>query len=596
MNAKRRLVMTAACILGLAAAVGAGLAAAFAVWSSLDGGADDGERRVQIADHYADNLAQALWRYDLVGAQRVLNGMLLHGDMRGARVDGDGGRLLLTAGEAGGPLILRRALAVAEGGGQTIVGVAVFYFNDTAAARRALALSAGLAAALATAVTAVGLGVGARQRWLLGPLRDLRVRLSAVGLSPADNDWRGLAACVADLAGMAAAARTAAEAAAREAEDALRIKSAFLANVSHELRTPLNGVIGLLTLLAEQPLSPQQRNYVRSALLSAENLLTLVNDLLDMTQLEAGKMPLRIVSVDLPGLLSDVAALMAPRAAQRENVLRCEVQEDAPTRILADGDKLRRILVNLAGNAVKFTMRGEVTLRASTAGTAEDGSILLRLEVEDSGVGISAEQKERLFQRFYQVDQSATRNHEGSGLGLAICRELCQLMGGRIGVDSAPGVGSRFWVELPVAAEASRVESSPLPPLRILVVDDIALNRMLLSEILKMHGCRPLEAADGRAALELLETGDVCDAVLMDVEMPDMDGCETTRRLRALPAPAGALPVVAVTAHVDADAQRRFADSGMDDWVAKPVGWPAIAAALLRARDAARRRMLATAD
>nr|HRQ82200.1 ATP-binding protein [Azospirillaceae bacterium] len=399
-----------------------------------------------------------------------------------------------------------------------------------------------------------------------------------------------LAAGLAGLAEQAAEARTAAAAALRDAEGAANVQAAFLANVSHELRTPLNGVIGLLSLLAEQPLSSQQRGYVQSAQSSAENLLELVNDLLDITQLEAGKISLRIEAVDLKALLSEVAAAVAPRAAQHENMLRWDVQSDTPARVLADGEKLRRILLNLAGNAVKFTKGGEISLRAFIAGAADDGALLLRLEVEDNGVGISPDHKDQLFQRFYQVDQSATRNHDGSGLGLAICRALCQLMRGRIGVDSAPGVGSRFWVETPVVAAADRAPLTPSPALRILIVDDIALNRALLSEILKTHGCKPLEAADAAAALDLLETGDVCDAVLMDIEMPVMDGCEATRRIRALPAPAGALPVVAITANVDADARRRFAECGIDDWAAKPAGWPDIAAALLRAREAARRR------
>lgn len=601
MNVRRRLAVAGGYAAALAAAAAAGLLAAVAVSSFLK---DPGlaERRGRVADHYAEALATALWRYDLVGARQQLNGLLLQGDVVGVRLDGDGGRLALEAGETQddgpqGAAVVRRALAAADVGGQTIIGVATFSFADADAAPRRLALSAGLAAALVAGMIGAGLAEAARRRWHDAPLRDVLARLSSAGLPvPADGDLRGLSAAVGALAADLAHARATAAAAAQDAKAAAQVKSAFLANVSHELRTPLNGVIGLLTLLLEQPLSPQQRGYVRSALSSAENLLTLVNDLLDMTQLEAGKMPLRVVAVDLRALMSETAALMAPRAAQRENTLHCELRADAPVCVLADAEKLRRILVNLLGNAVKFTKRGEIVARAAVTAGGDDGSALLRLEVEDNGIGIPADQKERLFQRFFQVDQSATRDHEGSGLGLAICRELCQLMGGRIGVDSTPGVGSRFWVELPVVAAPDRMETPSLPALRILVVDDIALNRILLSEILKMHGHQPLEAADGQAALALLETGDVCDAVLMDIEMPDMDGCETTRRLRALPAPAGGLPVVAVTANVDADAQRRFAENGVDDWLVKPVGWPEIAAALLRARDAARRRASPPSD
>ena len=545
-----------------------------------------------MADHYAEALAQSLWRYDLVDVRRQLNGLILNGDLRGVRVDGDGGQVAIEAGALDDPAPLRRALGAAGEDGQTIVGVATFYFDDTVAARRRLALTAGLGAALAAGVAVGLLADAARRRWHAQPLRRLRGALAAAGLPPSlADDWRGLAAALAGFAADAAQARAEASAASREAQEAAKVKAAFLANVSHELRTPLNGVIGLLTLLAEQPLSPQQRGYVQSALASAESLLGLVNDLLDMTQLEAGKMPVRVEIVDLKELMADVAASMAPRAAQRGNLLRWDVLGDAPARVLADAEKMRRILVNLAGNAVKFTKGGEISLRAFIAGTADDGALLLRLEVEDNGVGIATDQKERLFQRFYQVDQSATRNHDGSGLGLAICRALCLLMHGRIGVDSAPGVGSRFWVELPVVAAADRTAPPVTPALRVLVVDDIALNRALLSEILKSRGCAPLEAADGAAALDMLEAGDVCDAVLMDIEMPGMDGCETTRRIRALPAPAGALPVVAITAHIDADARRRFAESGIDDWTARPAGWPDIAAALLRAREAARRRV-----
>lgn len=577
---------------GVGVAVAVGLFAAF-VALRLGVDPERGERRALMADHYAEALALSLWRYDLVDLRRQLNGLVLNGDLRGVRVDGDGGQVSAQAGALDDPAPLRRALGVAGGGGQTIVGVATFYFDDVETPRRRLALTAGLGGALAAGAGAVAglLADAARRRWHAKPLRELRDALAVAGLPPSlADDWRGLAATLAGFAAEAARARAATTAALREAEEAANVKSAFLANVSHELRTPLNGVIGLLTLLAEQPLSPQQRGYVQSALSSAESLLGLVNDLLDMTQLEAGKMPVRVEIVNLKQLLSDVAALMAPRAAQRENALRWEAADDAPACVLTDAEKLRRILLNLTGNAVKFTRGGEISLRAFIAGTADDGALLLRLEVEDNGVGISADQKERLFQRFYQADQSATRSHDGSGLGLAICRALCRLMRGRIGVDSAPGVGSRFWVELPVVAAADRATPLVLPALRVLVVDDIALNRALVSEMLKTHGCTPLEAADGAAALDMLEAGDVCDAVLMDIEMPVMDGCEATRRIRALPAPAGALPVVAMTAHIDADARRRFAECGIDDWAVKPAGWPDIAAALLRARGAARRR------
>lgn len=586
----RRLAVGGVCLIGVAAVVCAGLLAAL-VALRLSDEQESRVRRALMADHYAEVLAQSLWRYDLAGVRGELNGLILNGDLRGVRVDGDGGQVAIQVGAADDPAPLRRALGVARDGGQTIIGVVTFYFDDAEALRRRLALAAGLGGALTAGALIGFLAEAARRRWHAAPIKALRQALAAAGLPPLlAEDWRELAATLAGLAEETAQARAAATAARRDAESAANVKSAFLANVSHELRTPLNGVIGLLTLLAEQPLSPQQRGYIQSALLSAENLLGLVTDLLDMTQLEAGKMPVRVEAVDLKALLADVAAAVAPRAAQRENLLRWEVLGETPAYVLADGEKLRRILLNLTANAVKFTKGGKIVLRAFIAGTANDGALLLRLEVEDNGVGVSPDQKERLFQRFYQVDQSATRNHDGSGLGLAICRALCQLMRGRIGVDSAPGVGSLFWVEAPVVPAADRAGASPPPVLRVLVVDDIALNRALLSEILKTHGCTPLEAADAAAALDLLENGDVCDAVLMDIEMPLMDGCEATRRIRALPAPAGALPVVAMTANVDADARRRFAECGIDDWAAKPACWPDIAAALLRARDAARRR------
>lgn len=430
---------------------------------------EDGEieRRGLLADHYADMLAQSLWRYDIINLQNQLQGLLLHGDIIGARVEGDSGNISISVGVLNNrqdnnsfekKFYLRRVLAVQEPGGSTIIGAASFVFHDSHEQMMFSHLVAGAkGSAVAAAVVAAFAGAG----YVLLVFRPLR-RIRAVAAAhrdalPAPTARLPFENC-ADieklikfaLQDLKAAQETVATAAKASAE-ATQVKAAFLANVSHELRTPLNGVIGLLTLLMEQPLTPQQSNYVRTALLSAESLLTLISDLLDTAQLAEGKAAARLSDVNLRGMMEEIETLLTPRAAQRNNTLRCRVDDKAPACLGIDEEKTRRILLNLLSNAIKFTHSGAVAARLSfTAGKTDTG--LLRLEVTDTGLGIPAERLDYIFERFAQIENTATRSHDGAGLGLAICRDLCETLGGRMGVESEIGKGSLFWVELPARA------------------------------------------------------------------------------------------------------------------------------------------------
>ena len=409
------------------------------------------------------------------------------------------------------------------------------------------------------------------------------------------------------------AERRAASELARARDEALaasRAKSEFLATVSHEIRTPMNGVVGLTALLRTTELSAVQREYVEGLEQSGAGLVQVIGDVLDFSKLEAGRVELETVTFSVAQVLERVRGTML--AAARGRGLRLEVRcaEDVPPRLLGDPQRLGQVLLNLVGNAVKFTPAGEVRLAASIAEGDED-SVLLRLEVHDTGIGIAAADLDRLFEPFSQLDASTTRRFGGTGLGLAICRQLVEAMGGEMGVDSHPGAGSTFRVTVPLgvpvepppveapaveapaveapAVEAAAVEVGRGARGRVLVVDDNDINQLVAEGMLRKLGFEVLLADDGRAALDLLEGADRAGegavvAVLMDVQMPVLDGYETTARLRARESAAGLprLPVVATTAGaVDGDRDRALA-AGMDDYVPKPLAFDQLAAALER--------------
>ena len=365
-------------------------------------------------------------------------------------------------------------------------------------------------------------------------------------------------------------------------QDANESKSRFVASVSHEIRTPMNAVLGFADLLAESGLDGAQQRYLAIIRDTGRQLLTLLNDILDVAKLEAGKLDLERVDFALAAVLEQVRSLFAPQAVERGLELVVEAAVPASLVLRGDPNRLRQVLVNLVGNGLKFTSRGSVALRVAPVPGAAPR---LRFEVADTGIGIQPARQAELFQPFVQADSSTTRLYGGTGLGLAICKSLVQAMGGTIGLDSAPGRGSRFWFELPlergdaVAAERGAPAPARIRPLDVLVADDVAANRELLGEILRRHGHRVRMAEDGAAAVAAVAERPP-ELVLMDIQMPVMDGIEATRRIRRLPGPAGRVPILALTANVMAQDRERYLAAGMERCLTKPVLWPELFAAL----------------
>ena len=355
----------------------------------------------------------------------------------------------------------------------------------------------------------------------------------------------------------------------RAAEDAAEAKAAFLANMSHEIRTPLNGVMGVLHLLKSESLSADGRNLLGEALTCGRMLSELLNDVIDFSKIEAGKLELNIEAVDPAALVHGVAQLLEPQA--RAKGLQLVVDADPHLGwVMSDPVRLRQALFNLLGNAVKFTESGRVVVRCLRTDAG-----VLRFEVEDTGIGISAPAQARIFGRFNQGDASTTRKFGGSGLGLAITRKLAELMDGHTGFVSKEGQGSTFWFEVRAETAASGFETpevglSILERVRVLVVEDNPTNRLIATKLLEQMGASVETASDGYLGVEAAER-EVYDLILMDIQMPGIDGLEATRRIRALGGAAAQTPIVALTANVLSHQRRAYLDAGMDGVVGKPI-------------------------
>ncbi len=375
----------------------------------------------------------------------------------------------------------------------------------------------------------------------------------------------------------------------RDAEAASEAKSAFLANMSHEIRTPFHGLMGMLSLLRETGLSPRQIDYLRTATESADHLLALLNDILDMSQLESGRMALAPVPVELRSLLRDVEALMRPQAHAKSLALHMDADPTVPERVVADPTRLKQILFNLLSNAIKFSDRGAVVLDVRLRRDGNTAPPQLEFAVTDTGIGMDEATLARLFNRFVQGDNSRSRRHGGSGLGLEISRNLARLMGGDITARSKPGDGSSFVLHMPLnlpaepAADGTQRPAANSPrPLQVLVAEDHPVNRQYLAALLENLGHEAHFTANGEEALRAARDR-LFDVVLMDLHMPVLDGVAATRAIRALPDRArSTVPIVALTADAFSETRERCLVAGMNDFLTKPVSPQKLAATLRR--------------
>ncbi len=377
---------------------------------------------------------------------------------------------------------------------------------------------------------------------------------------------------------------------ASAAEAAMRAKARFLASMSHEMRTPLNGVVGMAQVMEETDLSEEQRASLDVIQSSSQVLLALISDVLDLAKIEADRLELESVDFDLHDLVEQTLRIVEPAVKSQDLEIYSEISSGTPRQVVGDPTRVEQVLLNLLSNAVKFTSDGHVVLRATSREGNSSERSTVRFEVTDTGIGIGPDQKARIFQPFTQADESTTRRFGGTGLGLAISCHLVERMGGVLDVDSKPGEGSTFHFEIEFeVAEQNKATPEPtvmatledIPPLSLLLVDDVALNRLVARKMLEIHGHHVDEVEDGLEAVAAVEKT-AYDVVLMDLEMPRLDGLKATARIRELDSDRALTPIIALTANGLAGDRERVLSAGFDDYLSKPIKRSSLVKALAR--------------